>query len=394
MKIVHVIPNVGASSFGPAQVVLHLAKEQLRLGHESRIWCLDGEADRRWAAEFCGYDLQRIEGFAVSAPRPLRMSREMERAALRETGEIEVMHQHALWTGVSRVPSLLRRRCGVPAVVSPHGALEEWALKKSRWKKAVALSLYERSNLRHAACLHACSEQEVPGLRAFGLNNPVAVIPNGIGSSWLMSEGDGARFRDRFGIPREKRILLYLSRITPVKGLPLLIEALTAVRRQLDDWTVVIAGGDQFGHLSEVQEAVSRRRLGEHVVFTGLLDGQDKRDAFAAAELFVLPTRREAAPVVVLEALGAGVPVVTTKGAPWEDLVRHRCGWWVEVDSGAIAEALKAAMGKGPEELRFMGGRGKELVAFRYSWERSAEMTVELYRWLLGQGARPEFVQQ
>ncbi|HTG82707.1 MAG TPA: glycosyltransferase family 4 protein, partial [Geobacteraceae bacterium] len=128
------------------------------------------------------------------------------------------------------------------------------------------------------------------------------------------------------------------------------------------------------------------------VIFTGLLVDQIKRDAYAAADLFVLPTLREAAPVVVLEALGASVPVLTTKGAPWENLVTHRCGWWTDIDSGAIADVLKKAMACSPAELRQMGGRGRDLVGARYTWQQSALQTISLYRWLIGQGERPDFV--
>lgn len=391
MNIVHVIHTVGAASYGPGQVVLHLAREQGTLGGRARIWCLAGEEERQWAADEIGCSAE-IEGFPLSFPRALRISRAMERKAGREAAGISVVHLHALWTGLSRTSSFLSSRREVPSVVSPHGALESWALKKSWWKKRIALTLYERRNLQGASCLHACSDQEVAGFREFGLKNPVAVIRNGIDQSWLESAGDAGRFREKFAIPAGKRILLYLSRITPVKGLPLLIDALSGLGRHLGDWTLVMAGGDEFGHLREVQEMIGRHRLESRVVFTGLITGQLKRDAFAAAELFVLPTRREAAPMVVLEALGAGVPVVTTKGAPWADLAQHRCGWWTDVEADAIRAALDVAMGMEPEELGRMGARGKELVAGKYSWATSAGMTMELYEWLQEKRDRPEFV--
>jgi len=254
------------------------------------------------------------------------------------------------------------------------------------------MPLYESGNLRNASCFHALSEQEIGGVRDFGLRNPIAVIQNGISQFWLDSEGDSSAFRSKFNINSDKRIVLYLSRITPIKGIPLLIEALALIREKLTDWIFVLAGADEFDHLREIQAAVKKHNLDNHVVFTGLLVDQTKRDAYAAAELFVLPTKREAAPVVVLEALGAGVPVITTKGAPWESLVTHQCGWWVDVDSGAIAEALKDAMSCAPDELRRMGERGKELVAARFTWTNSAQMTIELYEWLLNCRERPDFV--
>jgi len=317
----------------------------------------------------------------------------MEKAVLGDEGRnISIVHQHGIWTGITRVTRKFRLILNVPSVIAPHGSLESWALKRSSWKKNIALSLYEQQNLKNASCLHACSHQEVAGFRDFGLSNPVAVIPNGVSTLWLQSEGSGPAFRDKFDIPESKRILLYLSRITPVKGLPMLMEALGSIRQHLSGWVLVIAGAEEFGHLKVVQQAVVDNGLQNNVLFTGLLKEQLKRDAFDASDLFILPTLRENFAIVVAEALGAGVPVITTKGAPWEDLVTHDCGWWTDVSADALAVAVRDAIQKTPEELKVMGERGRNLVSTKYTWKQAAQMTIELYKWLLNRRERPEFV--
>jgi len=317
----------------------------------------------------------------------------MEKAASSDVGRhISIVHQHGVWTGISRTTNIMRQRYETPSIVAPHGSLERWALNKSMWKKRIALTLYEQENLRKASCLHACSHQEVAGFRDFGLSSPVAVIPNGIGMSWLNSKGDGLAFRKQFNIPESKRILLYLSRITPIKGLPMLIQALGSIKQQMKDWVLVLAGADEFGHLKEVQQAVSEAGLKQYVVFTGMLTGQLKRDAFATAEMFVLPTLRENFAIVVAESLGAGVPVITTKGAPWQDLITHDCGWWTDVSADALADAVQDAIQKTPAELKAMGERGRTLASSHYTWKQAAQMTIELYDWLLGRRERPGFV--
>jgi len=317
----------------------------------------------------------------------------MERAAAGLEGRnIDIIHQHCLWLANSRITLHMHGKRNVPSVIAPHGTLEPWALQRSSWKKRIALPLYERSNLQSASCLHACSMQEATGFRDFGLKNPVAVIPNGISYSWLESAGNAGEFRSHFNLPRDKRIMLFLSRITPVKGLPLLMEALDASRRYLDDWILVIAGSDEFDHKAEVENKIRQLHLDKHVLFTGLLFDRMKRDAFEAADLFVLPTKRENYGIVVAEALGAGVPVLATEGAPWEDLVKYRCGWWPKVSSQGIAEALTDALSRSPEQLQQMGQLGKELVAGKYTWNKLAQMTIELYEWLLSKREKPKFV--
>jgi len=127
-------------------------------------------------------------------------------------------------------------------------------------------------------------------------------------------------------------------------------------------------------------------------VFTGPLLDHTKRDAFAAADLFILPSYSEGVPIVILESLAAGIPVIATNASPWKDLETFQCGWLTEIEPNAIAEALEEAQGKESEDLHRMGKRGKEFVAANYTWEQSAQMSIELYEWLLGHRERPTFV--
>lgn len=389
----HNLFSVGPASFGLGAVALNLCREQSTQQCEADVWCLDSVEDVKWAVLASGLSSERILRFPCIGSKALGYSPAMEKFANGTIGrEFDVVHQHCIWSGVFRTTRLLYERRSVPYIIAPHGSLESWALKRYRWGKKLALFLYQAENLRNAACLYALSKQEMVGFHEFGLRNPVAVIPNGISQSWLESEGDAEAFRRSFNINPGQRIMLFLSRITPVKGILLLIEAMAEVRQYLDGWLLVLAGTGESDHLTEIRAAIKKYHLENYVVFTGMLINQAKRDAFAAADLFVLPTKREAAPIVVLEALGAGIPVLTTKGAPWADLVSHNCGWWVDVAAGAIAEALHQTLNQSTERLLLMGQRGKELVASKYTWAKSAQMTIELYKWLLGRRERPDFV--
>lgn len=274
-------------------------------------------------------------------------------------------------------------------MLAPHGSLDAWALRKSAGRKALALRMFESENLNRTSCLHATSVAEMEDMRRFGLKGAVAHISNGVSGDWLTSTGTAERFREKFGIPEERRIAFFLSRITPKKGLPLLIEAWAGKRKELEDWSLVIAGSDEFSHLGSLVAQVEAASLGQSVFFPGPLYGGDKRDAFAAAEVFVLPSHGEGSPMAVLDALGAGVPVLTTQRTPWEDLVRHGCGWWVPDEVGAIEDALIEISRHSREDLQSRGSRGKTLVSEDYSWESAADKCFQVYRWLLGLAERP-----
>ena len=306
--------------------------------------------------------------------------------------DFDVVHQHGIWTACSHVSNVLRKAHGAQIVIAPHGSLQQWALRRSLWKKRLSLLAYERENLRRAACLHATAEAEIADFRDYGLLNPIAIIPNGISETWLGSQGEGERFRGQYSIPPNRRILFFLSRITPKKGLPLLLEAINRMGSEFAGWLLIIAGTDEFGHLQEVESLVAKLRLSDLVKFTGPLFDQTKRDAFAASDVFILPSYSEGAPMVVLDSLAAGVPVITTKGTPWRSLLDWNAGWWIDPSVEAIVEALRNMLSLSESQVKIMGQNGLELVRSQYLWKDQAQKTLDLYDWLLGRQTRPDFV--
>ena len=392
MNILHVVVSVGKKSGGLGPAVLGLAQAQRDLGVQTTIWCLDfGDEALEVAGDWGLAD--SIVVWERSGPAQLGFSRNVLGAALSNAGSrYDLIHQHGIWLGISYIVNQWRRKFSRPTVVAAHGALDGYARRRSRFKKWLAWQLYENENMRSAVCLQALAMSEAWCFREVGLSNPVAVIPNGVPEHWLKSQGDGDKFRYQFGIPTDKRMLLFLSRIERKKGLPMLIEAISHMRDQFNNWLLVIAGPNERGHQYEIERLIDRLNVGEMIQFVGPLYGSDKLNAFAAADLFVLPTYSEGAPVAVLEALGAGVPVLTTRGAPCEDLVKYKCGWWVEVSVNGIQEALMDAFQRSASELRAMGQNGISLVMDKYTWPVVARQTPDLYLWLLGNAGRPGFV--
>lgn len=383
---------VGRASFGVGPIALNLAASQQSFLHKTKIWCCDSNDEVEELEQSQGMISQTCCSFPIIGPQKLCYSPAMERAIIYESLEYDIVHQHGIWTASSRLTNKWHNQTNGPYVIAPHGSLDPWALKRSTWKKHIALFLYEHKNLERASCLHATSDCEAQGFRSFGLKNSIAVIPNGISESWLLSQGNSFLFRQRHGISRAERILLFLGRITPKKGLPMLLKAMQSLRHELCDWKLLIAGVDEFNHHAEVRSLVKRLSLESYVRFVGAQYGVDKLNAFAAADLFVLPSHSEGSPIAILEALGAGVPVLTTKASSWEELITRRCGWWTDISEKAITKALGKALCQPKEVLREMGRRGKELIAQRYTWHRIARQTISLYEWLLKRGNRPDFV--
>lgn len=394
LNILHVVNDRSVLAGGVGAAALEMVKEQRKMGNNAAIWSVDiTTKDKPAALQNIIEPQTHISKFRTFGPRLFGYSPAMEKTAVNAIGgNYQILHQHSIWLCVSRVTIRWRSKFDRPTVITPHGTLEDFVLKRSKWKKRLALIAYEMDNLKNATCLQATAENEAISFRRFGLKNPIAIIANGISEDWHQSDGDTQKFRKQFSIPRECRLLLFLSRIHPTKGLPMLFEAMAQLSYMLDNWLLVIAGSEESGYQSELEQQIEKLGLSNRVIFVGSLHGSEKRDAFAAADVFVLPTHSENFGIVIAEALGAGVPVITTKGAPWKDLQTYNCGWWVNVSVDAIREALLEATQSPKEELVAMGQRGRMLVSDKYIWPKVAAQSLQLYKWLLGQESRPGFV--
>ena len=393
LSAMHLIPYIGRDALSLGPVAARLTSYQKMSGWDAQLWCVDTMDGVVWAESSCGLQRRRVRLFRRLGPKRLAFTPHMERTARSSDGRlISVLHQHGVWTALSRVTIEWRKAHKRPTVITAHGALAGRALAQSKLNKKLALIAYEGENLRRADCLHSLSAEEHANFREFGLLNPVAVIPNGIDEAWLDMAVDPDAFRRSVALAPETRIALYLGRITPIKGLPQLLFAMSELRKQLDPWCLVIAGVEEARHESELKEMVKRLGLSRWVRFSGPLFGRDKRNAYAAAELYVLPSHSEGSPITVLEALGAGVPVLTTKASPWRELTTHGCGWWTEAAVDGIGGALDGILRVPAVELAEMGRRGRSLIRAKYTWSTIAKQTCEMYDWLLGRLPQPEFV--
>ena len=392
LPVLHVTGG-GGNSNGLRIAVAGLTAAQAELGHPVTLHLSGPDAYDDYLHDD-GADAVRIVRSPFTGPPALKYSAPAERwIASPAAAEASVLHQHGIWPAYSRLSIQWRQQVRRPTVIAPHGSLQSVALGYSRWKKSLALAAYERRNLHEASCLHATAEDEVASFRDFGLRNPVAVIGNGTSEHWIASTGNAERFRTAFGLGRE-RVLLYFSRIHPKKNLAGLVEAVAQLGARLDGWQVVIAGPIQDrGYAAHVRELVRANHLESRVHWIGELHRRAKRDAFAAADLLVLPTLSDNFALVVTEALAVRVPVITTQGAlPWYRLEDNRCGWWVPLTTPPLVQALTEALRLPEAELRAMGERGHALVEREFRWRRVAAETSRLYAWLLGRAPRPDFV--
>jgi poly(glycerol-phosphate) alpha-glucosyltransferase len=320
-----------------------------------------------------------------SWPMPgLRLAPALDRA-LAEV-QADVLHLQGLWLYPSIATLRWRARTGRPVLISPRGMLDAWALRNSAWKKRLALALFEWRNLSDAACLHALAEAELRAFRAMGLDAPVAVIPNGV--DLPDPNVPGARPSCLYGDAR--RVLLFLGRIHPKKGLAEALRAWATVLRDTiirRDWVFVIAGWDDGGHLEGLRRLSSELGVDDAVRFVGPVFGEEKAVLLHAADAFILASHSEGLPVAVLEAWAHGCPVLMTSACNLPEGFAAGAAVAVPTDPAAMAPILAASLTD--PDLPRLGAAGRALVAERFSWDRVGRDLVNVYMWLAGRGPKP-----
>jgi glycosyltransferase involved in cell wall biosynthesis len=301
----------------------------------------------------------------------------------------DAYHIHGVWQEHCAMTASHAHRQRKPYVVSAHGMLDAWALRHKGLKKRVYAALGERRNLAGATCLRALTRTELDDFRRFGLRNPVAIIPNGVD----IPDGGSDEFFQRFPELRNKRLVLYMGRIHHKKGPALLVSAWASIHRAFPDAHLIIAGPDFENTSRDVARLIAERGLEASVSMPGMLKPPLTWAALRAADLFVLPSYSEGLSRAVLEAMGCGVPVITTHACNFPEVADYDCGLVIDSDERALAGALSDMLRAPRGELQRMGRNGARLVRERFSWDVVGRQMAALYGWVLGGGAVPDELQ-
>ncbi len=310
-----------------------------------------------------------------------------------EQADADVLHVHGIWSYYSLAGRAWSRRQHRPYLLTTHGMLSARSLDVARWKKFFAAAVFKNTVLRSAQCLQAFSEHEVSEIRDYGLRNPVCVIPNGIDLPGR-APTEPPPWCDH--VEPGTKVLLYLGRLHPIKGLPDLLRGWAEFRRrsgtEAKNWNLAIAGWGESGHEAELKVQAQAASLSDSVHFLGPQFGDDKAAAYHHADAFVLPSLSEGLPTAVLEAWAHGRPVLMTPECNLPVGFETGSALRLDREPSAMAESLAQLCALSDTERAAMGARGRLLVAERFAWRKVAAQLRDVYEWLAGGGPTPACV--
>jgi poly(glycerol-phosphate) alpha-glucosyltransferase len=350
-----------------------------------------GMIDEHTASDVSAWSPVKTQAYPVRGPRAFGYAPQLKRASL--ALDLDILQLHGLWMYPTVAALAWHRRTGRPFIVNPHGQLDEWAVNHSSWKKRIAGWCYQNAGLREAACLRALCASEAKSIRAYGLRNPVCVIPNGIDLPMADPECPPP-WAER--IESGKKVLLYLGRLHPQKGLLNLLRAWAEIRNlawpETGTWELAIAGWDQNGHEAELKTLARELSLGRSVHFLGPQLGAAKASAYHHADAFVLPSFSEGLPMVVLEAWAHGRTVLMTPACNLPEGFQAEAAIPIETGVHNVVGGLQVLFSMSEQERRTMGARGRELVAKRFTWPAIAAAMGAVQEWILNAGPMPHCV--
>jgi len=293
------------------------------------------------------------------------------RSQLTEGISPDLVHLHGMWNPFLAAFAATAKAHRIPYIVAPHGMLEPWSLKVRAVRKSLALKFYQGEILAHAAAIHATSEMEADNIRRLGIGSaPIFVVPNAVSESLDMRPED-------MPATSPKKTLLFLSRIHEKKGIDLLIQAWNEIRPT--DWSLLIVGSGEPNYVERLRKYCISNHVPD-VEFRSHLEGVAREVAFRQASVFILPTYSENFGNVVAEALIRGVPVITTTGTPWREIIDKQCGWYVNPTVAEVKGAILNAVNTDSLTLRQMGERGRVHVKANYTLPAVRAGLLNMYR--------------
>jgi glycosyltransferase involved in cell wall biosynthesis len=285
-------------------------------------------------------------------------------------GGFDVVHYHAI--GPCLVSPIARVR-GRAVVATIHG--QDW--RRGKWGRMASgvLRLAEWIALRVPHVTISVS-QSLSEWYLTETGRATEYVPNGIS----LSEGDDVSILEEIGVS-DGEYLLYAGRLVPEKGLHYLLEALTGLSTRLP---LVVAGDTSFS-----DDYVSRLRemAGGNVVWAGFIYGDRLAALFRHAALFVLPSDLEGLPIVLLEALGYGVPVLASDIPPNVEVLGEKGRYFTASDAVDLSRQLTACI-EDRESLRLRALELREDALSEFNWDRITEETVRVYAKALSRKSR------
>lgn len=386
MRVLQVVTSLASRTGGPAFDVVESSLALRQCGVQVTIFTTDmaetpaAKHHTRVLSSDMPAGIQELDVHTFPARWPYRIAfcPGLYRALGNEISNFDVVHIHSLFTFPQFAAYRQSKRHGVPYVLAPCGALDPYLRKHGRFRKAIVDVLWQRDMFKGAAAFHLRSAEEAQQIDDIAPAVPRAVVSNMIQCSKFLQLPSGREFRQRYLGGDGGPIVMNIGRLSYKKGLDILICAFAILSKNMPDCWLAIVGPDDEGLMSQLRALAEREGVASHVVFTGMLSGDDKLGAMAAADVWALSSHGENFGIVVAEAMAAGLPVIISPAVNIaSEIMEAGAGVVCELTPEAFSAEITALL-RDPSRRRDLGRKARQFVK-RWDWGVVGPQMADMY---------------
>lgn len=314
-------------------------------------------------------------------PASYYYSPSLAKAIKQEIHKFDIVIIEGLFSYIVRSAVASCQKYQKPYIIPPRGQLLPWSLGQKRVKKYLYLKMVGYNYLNHAAAIHCTDQYELEILKHLNIRSPLFVVGNGIDTNKYMGKERGI-FRNKYGIPADGRVLLFLGRLHVKKRPDIALRTFANVFSVYPNAYFFICGPDEQLLSHKLMQEAYQLGCSDRVFITGLINGDQIPQVLADADLVVMPSelQSENFGMSAVEALAAGVPVLVSKGIPIGARIEHEgIG---RIASTSVNEFSNAAiqMFTNMQELKDMGNKGQIFVQQNYDINIIAKKMLRQYQ--------------
>lgn len=385
MRFLNVIPYWGIEYGGPFVNVLNISANLILKGHESTILTTSRNSER-----YCQDYPWRIGKQNISLPiyicKRFEDSFCFSSEFLKKLSELARKSDWVLIHGFWRFPTTFTaffcRKHKIPYCIFTHAMMTPWSLSQRKLMKEIYFRLFEKDNLNKANYIFVYRDDEHDVLKRKNIKAKVFYFTSALNREEVVTLYKKRQEIKNLSLSNFTTIL-YLSRIHPKKGLLVLIEAINELIKIRTDIRLIVAGPvEDTRYFKKINNFIKKSKLEDYVFFKGIAGGEEKIKLFLESDIFVLPSIDEGSPLVLLEAMGFGLPVVATVGSKMAE-IDNKMGYIVEQSSNDIAKSILKLI-ENKEVAKAMGAEGHSFVLNKFTWDKKIVDLVGILKSSLG----------
>jgi glycosyltransferase involved in cell wall biosynthesis len=376
MKILHVIPYFNPKRGGDVNVCYNLAKHLAKKGHEVTIYTTDYEYDEEFSKSL--KDVKIVSFHCRFNLALFLYTPKIKKTLKREIKNFDIVHLHGFRTYQNAIVSHFAKKHNVSCILQAHGDMPI-ILEKQKLKKLYDY-IWGNKILKYISKAIALTDLEVEQYKEFGVNeSKIEIIPNGIDLSIFVNLPKKGKFREKYSIKNDEKLIIFIGRLHKIKGIDLLINAYSSMKKNNDLKAKLAIIGPDEGFLNDIKRQIDRLRLQNDIILTGALYEQEKLEAYVDADVFVLPSTFEMFPITVLESFATNCPVMLSeKCGISNDIIEKKAGVVIKLEPMEMKNDIVTILNN--EKLRNQYIiNGRKLLHGKYSFESVINKLESLY---------------